>query len=90
MINHAQAKPQLVEATKLAPKCARAFYFLGVSLREEGDTVRAYNTFKTALDLDERLLEAEREMRLITMRREKEKGSKSGKGPGLLDKLKRK
>ncbi len=87
LLTHAQAKPQLQEATRLAPKCARAFYFLGVSLREENDVSRALNMFKIAIDLDPRLMEAEREIRLIQMRREKDKGSKTS---GLLDRLRKK
>ncbi len=68
----ADAKPRFVEATRLSPGCARAFYFLGLALKEEKDTDRAYNMFRKAVDLDARLLDAEREMRLINMRRGKE------------------
>jgi DnaJ-domain-containing protein 1 len=74
-INYAEAKPRFQEATKLSPKCARAFYFLGLALKEEKDVDRAQNAFKKAIDLDPRLLEAERELRLLNMRREKEKSS---------------
>lgn len=78
------AKPRLVEATRLSPKCGRAFYFLGLALKEEKDLDRAYGAFKKALELDARLLEAEREMRLLQMRREKE-----AKGGGLFDRFRR-
>ena len=43
--------------------------------KEEKDIDRAYNVFKKAHELDARLLDAEREMRLINMRKEKEKRS---------------
>ena len=70
----AEAKQRLAEATKLSPKCARAFYFLGMALKEEHDDDRALLMFRKAFNLDERLLEAEREIRLITMRKEKSSG----------------
>ena len=62
------------QAIKLSPKCARAYYYLGVCLKEEKDIDRAYGMFKKAHELNARLLDAEREMRLINMRKEKEKG----------------
>ncbi len=74
-VTYADAKARFLEATKLSPKCARAFYFLGLALKEEKDLDRASNAFKRAIDIDNRLLEAERELRLLAMRREKEKGS---------------
>jgi curved DNA-binding protein CbpA len=80
-LNHTAARPIFQEAVKLSPKCARAFYFLGQCLKEEREIDKAYNAFRKATDLDPRLLDAEREMRLINMR--KEKSSKSG----LLSKL---
>ncbi|HZS36531.1 MAG TPA: DUF4388 domain-containing protein [Polyangia bacterium] len=70
-ITHADAKPQFQQATRLSPKCARAFYFLGVCLKEENDVDRAYAQFRKAHELDQRMLDAEREMRLINMRKEK-------------------
>jgi tetratricopeptide (TPR) repeat protein len=80
-LNHTQARPQFQEAVKLSPKCARAYYFLGVCMKEEHEIDKAYNAFRKANELDPRMLDAEREMRLINMRREK--SSKSG----LLSKL---
>jgi curved DNA-binding protein CbpA len=73
--SHADAKALFNQAIKLSPRCARAYYYLGISLKEEKDVDRAYNMFKKAHELDHRLLDAEREMRLINMRREKEKSS---------------
>ena len=60
---------------KLSPRCAQAYYYLGVCLKEEKDIDRAYGMFKKAHELNSRLLDAEREMRLINMRKEKEKSS---------------
>jgi hypothetical protein len=50
-------------------------------MKEEHEIDKAYNAFRKANELDPRMLDAEREMRLINMRREK--SSKSG----LLSKL---
>ena len=82
---HVDAKPLLNQAIKLSPRCARAYYYFGVCLKEEKDIDRAYAMFKKAHELDGRLLDAEREMRLINMRREKEKS-----GGGFFDRFRRK
>ena len=68
------ARALLSQAVKLSPMCARAYYYLGVCLKEESID-RAYGMFKKAHELDARLIDAEREMRLINMRKEKEKSS---------------
>jgi hypothetical protein len=73
-MTYADAKGRFQEATKLSPRCARAYYFLGLSLKEEKDLDRAMSVFKKATELDPRLIDAEREMRLINMRREKQSG----------------
>ncbi|MDB4964569.1 MAG: tetratricopeptide repeat protein [Myxococcales bacterium] len=78
------AKNLLNQAIKLSPMCARAYYYLAVCLKEEKDVDRAYNMFRKAHELDSRMLEAEREMRLINMRREKEKG-----GGGFFDRFRK-
>jgi curved DNA-binding protein CbpA len=72
---YADAKGLLNQAVKLSPHCAQAYYYLGVCLKEEKDIDRAYHMFRKAHELNSRLLDAEREMRLINMRKEKEKGS---------------
>jgi curved DNA-binding protein CbpA len=83
-VTYTDAKPRFLEATRLSPKCARAFYFLGLAMKEDNELDKALANFKKAHDLDNRLLEAEREMRLIHMR--KEKSSKSG---GLFDRFRK-
>ncbi len=86
-LNQAMARPLYQQAVRLSPKCARAYYYYGLCLKEDNDVDRAYNAFKTAHELDARLLDAEREMRLINMRREKAKEkSKSGFFNKLLKK----
>jgi curved DNA-binding protein CbpA len=67
------AKGLLNQAVKLSPHCAQAYYYLGLCLKQDKDIDRAYHMFKKAHDLNARLLDAEREMRLINMRKEKEK-----------------
>jgi tetratricopeptide (TPR) repeat protein len=73
-MTYANAKGRFQEAIKLSPRCARAYYFLGLSLKEEKDLDRAMSMFKKASEMDPRLIDAEREMRLINMRREKQSG----------------
>jgi hypothetical protein len=68
-----EGKQKLLEAIRLAPRCARAYFWLGI-IYKESDIDRAYAAFRKALELDERLLDAEREIRVINMRKEKDKG----------------
>jgi curved DNA-binding protein CbpA len=72
-ISHADAKNLLLQSQRISPQCARTCYFLGLCFKQEKDIDRAYAQFKRACELDARLLEAESEIRLINMRREKEK-----------------
>jgi curved DNA-binding protein CbpA len=83
--SYADAKGLLNQAVKLSPKCAQAYYYLGICLKEEKDVDRAYGMFKKAHELNSRLLDAEREMRLINMRKEKEKSS-----GGFFDRFRKK
>jgi len=73
--SYADAKGLFNQSVKLSPRCAQAYYYLGVCLKEEKDVDRAYGMFKKAHELNSRLLDAEREMRVINMRKEKEKSS---------------
>jgi len=73
-LSFADAKGRFQEATRLSPKCARAYYFLGLSLKDGKELDRALQMFKKAMELDPRLIDAEREVRLINMRREKQSG----------------
>jgi len=82
----AEAKAPFLEAARLSPKCARALYFLGLAQKEEKDLDRALSSFRKAHELDPRLIDAERELRLIHMRKEKDKSSKGG----LFDRFRKK
>jgi hypothetical protein len=84
-ITYPAARPMFQQSVRLSPKCARAHYYLGICLKEENEVDRAYNSFKAAHELDARMLEAEREMRLINMRKEKKK--RESKKPGFFDKF---
>ena len=83
LLTHADAKPKLLEAIKLSPRCARAYFYLGMIYKEEKDVDRALGTFKKAVELDERLVEAEREIRVLNMRRDKVKS-------GIFDRFRKK
>lgn len=73
------------------PKWARGFAFLGQVWKFLGDEPKAEGCFRNALDVDPRLYEAERELRLIEARRQQKHkhGGAAGKA-GLFDRLKRK
>lgn len=80
-----EARPKMQEATRLSPKCARAYYWLGLCYKEDKELDRAIAVFKRAAELDGRLQEATSELRLIQMRREKERQS-----GGFLDRFRKK
>ena len=75
---------------KKEPKHARGFYFLGMVLKSRNDMAQAEKAFERALHLKADLVDAERELRLLKMRREKDSESnESGKKGGLFGLFKR-
>jgi tetratricopeptide (TPR) repeat protein len=62
---------ELQKALTLSPKCARAHYYLGALLHEEGKIDDAIAAVDRAVKLDKRLHEAESLLRLLRTRREK-------------------
>jgi tetratricopeptide (TPR) repeat protein len=80
--NPTDTRAVLSQAIRLSPRSAIAHYHLGLCLKNDGETDRALASFKRALELDERLIEAEREVRLINMRKDKDKG-------GLFDRFRK-
>jgi len=77
-----QAGPaqRVIEAAlKSRPKVAEGHYFLGLIQKAEGLTEDAEKCFQKVLELNSRHLEAQRELRLITMRKEKAPGKKGGR-----------
>ncbi|MSP63884.1 MAG: tetratricopeptide repeat protein [Myxococcales bacterium] len=80
----ADIKRDLRNAIAKSPRCARAHYYLGVVLRDEGDPEHAIGELRKALEIDPRLSDAASEIRLINTRKEKQ-GGKS-----LLDRFRKK
>jgi curved DNA-binding protein CbpA len=64
-------KEDLTQAIFKSPRCAPAHHYLGVVLREEGDLDGAIASLKRAIRSDERYTEAESDLRLTTLRKEK-------------------
>ncbi|MFH2010486.1 MAG: DUF4388 domain-containing protein [bacterium] len=81
----AQIMKMMVSAIELSPRCARAHYFLGKLHQEDSNTSSALESFKRATQMKPDYIEAMREVRLITMRNERE--SKTKRKSTLLDML---
>ncbi|MCA9707570.1 MAG: tetratricopeptide repeat protein, partial [Myxococcales bacterium] len=64
----AQARAALDAIIEEAPKLARAHYFLGFVLVDQGSPHIAIETFRRAARLDARLIDAERQARALEMR----------------------
>jgi len=80
-----EVKKGLHKALELNAQCAPAFYFLGSLYKYKGETDRAYSHFQRCLDLVDGHTDAEREIRLIDMRRASGQDRK-----GLFDRFKKK
>lgn len=61
----------ILEAVKANPNFDRGFYFLGSIFKARNEHSQAENAFKKAVSINPNNIEAQREIRLITMRREK-------------------
>jgi tetratricopeptide (TPR) repeat protein len=68
-----EVKKGLQRALDLNNRCVPALYFLGQVLNQMGDHDRAYTQFQKVLSYQPRHVDAEREVRLIEMRRKKGK-----------------
>ncbi|MBI4509811.1 MAG: DnaJ domain-containing protein [Deltaproteobacteria bacterium] len=79
-----EVRKGLHKAIELNPQCAQAFFYTGQVFKHSGDLERASAHFQKALDLQPSHVEAEREVRLMEMRRAK------GEKKGLFDKLRKK
>ncbi|MBK8479795.1 MAG: DnaJ domain-containing protein [Proteobacteria bacterium] len=84
-------KQLLLESLELAPKNAQINYFLGETYLALGEERRAVGALNRALEIKPDHVDAQRRMRLIRMRGEKEGGGK-GQGAlgGLLDRWRKK
>jgi tetratricopeptide (TPR) repeat protein len=78
-------RPELEQAVALSPRCGRAHYYLGMAYKQLGDEVRAIASFRKAVDLDERLVEAQGELRVLVIR-----GSKRSDSKSLIDRFRKK
>lgn len=76
-----EATKELVRAIRMSPQCGRLHYFLGVLLKQDGNEDKAYQSFKKAIELDERLEEAQSEVRLIESRRQRRGGLRPPSSP---------
>lgn len=67
-----KAEKLLLEAVKQAPREAQLHYYLGRLYKERGELGLAEPAFKRALQLDNKLHDAESELRVLERRREKD------------------
>ncbi|MCC7382546.1 MAG: DnaJ domain-containing protein [Deltaproteobacteria bacterium] len=71
----------LEEAVELAPREADLRYWQGRFLKEMGDEEAAVECFRKALKIDERHVEAERELRVVDLRNKKDRGEREKSSP---------
>ncbi len=68
MDDAARIRAVLAQVIEQAPRIARAHYFLGFVLADQGKASAAVDAFRTASKLDPRLIDAERQARAIGLR----------------------
>jgi DnaJ-class molecular chaperone len=73
------ARKNLLRAIELNPKLSLAHLFLGYICKDEGNEKEALRRFERAIQCDPNCTEALREIRLMSMRKEKEKKGLFGK-----------
>jgi curved DNA-binding protein CbpA len=81
-----KVKEQLLKAIRISPNSATCHYFLGEIYLAMDEERRAFTCFDKVLEIKPDHLEAQRHIRIIRMRREKQKDQKKG----LLDRLRKK
>jgi tetratricopeptide (TPR) repeat protein len=81
----AEAKPMLQKAISLQPRCHHAHFYLGEILMAESTLPQALASYQRVLTLDPDNVDAQRAVRLINLRLEKE--TKKG---GLFDRFRKK
>jgi len=82
----ADAKPMLQKALGLQPRCHHAHFYLGEILMAEGALPQALGNYQRVLVHDPDNVDAQRAVRLINLRLEKD----SKKGGGLFDRFRKK
>ena len=83
-----EIKGLLTEAIRLAPKSAACHYFLGEVLLHEGQEKRAVASFNKALEINPNHIDAQRQLRLVEMR--KQRSPQKGEKKSLLDRFRKK
>jgi curved DNA-binding protein CbpA len=79
----------ILEGTKLSPKEAPVHFYAGRFYKERNEPGLAQKAFQRALEIDPKYVEAERELRLLDLRKKKENDDEKEKGEkgGRLSKL---
>ncbi len=72
------ARKNLMRATELNPRLSRGHLYLGYICKDEGKSKEAQRHFERAVQQNPKSTEALRELRLLSMRKEKEEGEKKG------------
>ena len=83
-----QIKEQLLRSIKIAPQNAICHYYLGEVYLALGDDKRARTCFTRTVEIQEGHVEANRHLRLMAMRKEKQEKKDGGLFGGLLKKKK--
>jgi len=83
--SNAATKAEIQRGLRAQPKCASAYYFVGMLHKEEGSDDAAIAAFRRAVDLDERQFEAEQEIRVLETRR-----SRNSQRGGFFDRFRKK
>lgn len=71
----AEARQELEKAVELSPRSVTGYYYLGRLLKACADIPSAEKMFRKAVELEPNHVEANQELRVLRMRREKESGS---------------
>jgi len=79
-------KQQLLEAVNISPRSPACHYFLGEVYLALDDTKRAMTCFNRTIEINPNHVDAERHLRIIRMRRDRDK-QRDQKGKGLLNRL---
>lgn len=71
-----EIQKMIVRGLELSPRCARAHYFMGKLHLDTGRKESAMDSFRRATNIRNNYIDAMRELRLLTMRRERENAPK--------------
>jgi curved DNA-binding protein CbpA len=80
----ADTRAEMQRGLKAQPRCASAYYFLGMLYKEEDSDEAAISSFRRAISLDSRQFDAEQEIRLLETRRARQSEKR-----GLFDRFRK-